>query len=287
MIIEGLRHAYRDLLFHSEERNTYLRYFLLVIGALATGFGNAILTGEYLFAIAASLLSSAVSLLFLLMDVQHVARIKVALKAVTKLRATFAQELEVPELLLTGRTPAWFRRLVRRSGITPLRLLFIFGLILSLGSTYVGIEGFNAKSCLSERALSKYVVLNAWDTAFCRVSEQSRQGSTGASFSSACNGKYSDRKNHRLAAGKISHRTLPICLNCGRMIVFGHPGNTRGKMVRSILGAVLGVVVWFAVVIGVSLILREGCAGAVRRDERACDRPRALGSGWRSASSPR
>jgi hypothetical protein len=147
LVIEALRHAHRDLLFHAEERNTYMRYFLVIIGALATGFGHAYLSKEYLFALAAASLSTFISLIFLILDTRHVARIHIASTAVSELQTVVANELGMKAMQLVKQSRSFLSDLMRWLRMTPLQSLFWIGFIVSLASLGMDVEKFGHLRC--------------------------------------------------------------------------------------------------------------------------------------------
>jgi len=149
LIGEALRHVQGDLLYHSEERNTYIRYFLVIFGALATGFGNAFIGRLYIFAISASALLAAVCGLFMVMDALHYSRIQTALDAVAKLQDVVANRLDISELRLTKR--GFIRRMLMRLRITwlfsPVQALFWIGFVVAIVCICISLEGLSDGVC--------------------------------------------------------------------------------------------------------------------------------------------
>ena len=151
LAIEALKHAWLDLTYHSDLRIAHMRFFLLVIGALMAGFGQAYVNGEMLFALAASATGCLIAVVFCVMDVLDTGRGNYAFEAVIRLQNAVATWLEMPEFRMAQRSrglshviPRWT---MLRIFLSPTRNLILIGLFLSFGAYLVSIKGVFDNVC--------------------------------------------------------------------------------------------------------------------------------------------
>jgi hypothetical protein len=143
LVIEAMRYAWQDLVFHAEQRTIHMRFYLLVSGALTAGFGQAFLSKQYIFAVLLAALGCVVAPVFYIMDVRDGLNGSASELIARQLEHKLAGWLNIPDCGLGKRNRKRSFKLLYAFGaqylFAPTRMLILLGCGISIVALECGL----------------------------------------------------------------------------------------------------------------------------------------------------
>lgn len=136
----ALEQAWEWYAFFNEQRYVIFRFFIIIYGALVTGYSYAMSRSLSLVAVLAATLAVVVAALFMFLDWRIQRLVVRGLRAVREMQAILAARHELPALQFAPRGRVrWL--------LAPLPLLFFVALLLSAIGARAGLHSWRDHAC--------------------------------------------------------------------------------------------------------------------------------------------